>query len=293
MTWRPGSIDEAVARWSLVPDGAEHATASSRLLPVLHRGRPTMLKVPRVEEEAIGGLVLAAWDASGAATVFEVDEQAIVLERAIGGRDLPTLSRSGDDLGAVTVLCSVLRTLHASSASASERVTDRVPTLRRWFQELLAHSDPDHPPLVDDTASARFLARGRRTALRLLDATAPADAVLLHGDLHHENVLEFGPGDWRAIDPKGIVGHRAFDATALFSNPDAETAIDPARFAKRVELVARLMDLPRVVLLDWLVARSALSAVWSLQDDDRTGAETVIAVGLLAEQAVTEQARGT
>ena len=51
----------------------------------------------------------------------------------------------------------------------------------------------------------------------LLDtAGAP---VLLHGDLHHYNILAAGGGRWLAIDPKGVVGEPAFEVVALMHNP--------------------------------------------------------------------------
>lgn len=293
MTWSPGSIDAAVEHWRLVPDGELVVTPSSRLLPVTHRGRPAMLKVPLVHEEALGGQLLAAWDGAGCAAVFAGDDQAIVLERATSGRDLASLSRAGDDLGAVAILCSVLDTLHAadpaSVSTEAGRVVAELPTLRRWFRELLTDDAVALGTLLGDPASAAFLERGRRLADRLLDSTTPADVVVLHGDLHHLNLLEFAPGDWRAIDPKGVVGHRAFDATTMFGNPDRATALDPRRFAERVEVVTRSLGLSRTALLEWLVARSALSAVWSLQDGSLDDARDTVAVGRLAEDGLRSE----
>ncbi|WP_285026206.1 aminoglycoside phosphotransferase family protein [Plantibacter sp. ME-Dv--P-122b] len=290
MTWRPGGIDAAVEQWRLVRDGELIVTPSSRLLPVTHRGRPAMLKVPFVEEEALGGRLLAAWGGTGCAAVFAGDDHAIVLERATGGRDLASLTRAGDDLGAVAILCSVLDTLHtaipAPSPTDAGGVIAELPSLRRWFHELLADDTSAVGALVGDPASAAFLERGRAIAGRLLDTTTPADVVVLHGDLHHMNVLEFSPGDWRAIDPKGIVGHRAFDATALFNNPDPATARNPRLFDERVELVSRSLGLSRRVLLEWVVARSALSAVWSLQDGLLDDARVTVELGRLAEDAL-------
>lgn len=257
-----------------------------------------MLKVPLVEEEAVGGRLLAEWNGSGAAAVFEVDDQAIVLERATPARDLTALTHDGDDLEAVAIICAVLEALHAvvpadgrHDAARADTGLAELPTLRRWFRDLGQVGDATATPLTEDPASAAFLTRGWMTADRLLATTTPADVVVLHGDLHHGNVLEFAPGDWRAIDPKGIVGHRAFDATALFSNPDPQTATDASLFAARVDLVSRAMNLPRATLLEWIVARMALSAAWSLQDDDAQSADVVIRVGLIAEQALGRLSR--
>ena len=36
----------------------------------------------------------------------------------------------------------------------------------------------------------------------------PRERSVLHGDLHHDNALDFGARGWRAIDPKGLIGER-------------------------------------------------------------------------------------
>lgn len=246
-----------------------------------------MLKVPLVEEEAVGGRLLAAWNGSGAsATVFEVDDQAIVLDRAPTGRDLAALTRSGEDRAAVVILCSVMRSLHAAIPIDDPEFDPigGLPSLDHWFRELLRFDTSGRNGAPGDPASAAFIARGRLTAMRLLAATTARDTVVLHGDLHHMNVLEFASDEWRAIDPKGIVGHRGFEVGALFDNPDARSATDDVLLVQRVEVVADRLDLLPGQVLDWVVARSALSAVWSLQDGERSAAEVTIAVGLLAER---------
>lgn len=295
MEWRAGTVDAAVEQWGLVRDGDPIVTASSHLLPVTHRGRSAMLKVPLVHEEALGGRLLAAWRGEGCAAVFAADEHSVVLERAVGGRDLTSLTRADDDLGAIGVLGSVLGVLHGAVAAPAPAATTahdtgdvltELPSLDEWFRALLLTDAAALGALTDDPASAAFLGRGRILARRLLDDTTPADTVVLHGDLHHENVLEFAPGDWRAIDPKGIVGHRAFDAAAMLANPDRATAQDPRHLEQRVELLRRSLGVDRSTILAWSVARSALSAVWSLQDGVDEDARDIIAVGLLAERAL-------
>jgi streptomycin 6-kinase len=44
------------------------------------------------------------------------------------------------------------------------------------------------------------------TARELL--AKPSEVVILHGDIHRGNVLDFGPRGWLASDPKGLVGER-------------------------------------------------------------------------------------
>jgi streptomycin 6-kinase len=50
--------------------------------------------------------------------------------------------------------------------------------------------------------------------------SSPQDEVVLHGDLHHGNILDFGTRGWLAIDPKGLLGERGFDYANIFTNPD-------------------------------------------------------------------------
>jgi hypothetical protein len=45
------------------------------------------------------------------------------------------------------------------------------------------------------------------------------DVVVLHGDMHHENILKFSSRGWLAIDPKGLVGERGFDYANIFCKP--------------------------------------------------------------------------
>ena len=44
------------------------------------------------------------------------------------------------------------------------------------------------------------------------------EPVLLHGDLHHYNILSAEREPWLAIDPKGIVGAAEFDVCAFLRN---------------------------------------------------------------------------
>lgn len=90
--------------------------------------------------------------------------------------------------------------------------------------------------------------------------SSPHDEVVLHGDLHHGNILDFGTRGWLAIDPKGLVGERGFDYANIFTNPDlAEptrpVAIEPEIFTQRVNIVSEIARIERQRLLMWIVAR--------------------------------------
>lgn len=88
----------------------------------------------------------------------------------------------------------------------------------------------------------------------------------LHGDVHHDNILDFGERGWLVIDPKRLIGDRYFDYTNLFCNPDFASATDPEQFARRLAVVTEAARLDRKRLLQWLLAWCGLSAVWCLND---------------------------
>jgi streptomycin 6-kinase len=110
------------------------------------------------------------------------------------------------------------------------------------------------------------------------------DPVVLHGDIHHGNVLDAGARAWVAIDPKGLRGERTFDFVNILRNPDAATALAPGRFLREVEVVARAAALDRRRLLEWTLAFAGLSAAWRIADGERP--ELDLAVAGLAEVAL-------
>jgi len=96
-----------------------------------------------------------------------------------------------------------------------------------------------------------------------------AEPVLLHGDLHHENILDAGGGNWLAIDPKGLIGAPAYEVGALPRNPLPRlmAAPGPGRIlARRIDQLAEELALERSRLRDWALAQAVLSAWWSYED---------------------------
>jgi streptomycin 6-kinase len=109
------------------------------------------------------------------------------------------------------------------------------------------------------------------------------DVVVLHGDMHHENVLRFGSRGWLAIDPKGLVGERGFDYANIFCNPDSETATMPGRLVRQTRVVAEAAGLERSRLLAWILAWAGLSAAFSFEDGASAGCALRIAELAAAE----------
>lgn len=112
------------------------------------------------------------------------------------------------------------------------------------------------------------------------------EPVVLHGDAHHGNILDFDRRGWLAIDPKRVTGERYYDYVGVLCNPDLETCTDPERFARQLAVVIKVTGLERRRLLKWVMAHAALSAAWFLEDAERTRADRQLAVVHLARQAL-------
>jgi streptomycin 6-kinase len=260
-------FSDYLERWNLRVDGPPVMTPTSGLLPVLCGDVPAMLKVAVVEEEKLGNQLMIWWHGQGAARVLAHAESAILMPRAEAEISLGDMARSGQDDQASRVMCAVLRQLHAPRIQAPPALR----TLTEWFAPLgpAAQAHGGVLRAADDIAS-KLLAAQR-------------DVVVLHGDIHHGNVLRFGRRDWLAIDPKGIIGERGFDYANIFCNPDEGTATTPGRLARQIGVIAHAADLEPHRLLSWVLSWAGLSAAFSIAD----GASARAALRI-AEIAATE-----
>jgi streptomycin 6-kinase len=240
-----------LTRWGLTPDGAAFASLAGRLLPVRQAGAAAILKLSHASEEIAGGALMEWWGGDGAARVLARDGEALLLERATGAGSLAEMARGGDDDEATRILCAAGERLHA--ARAAPLPASLVP-LQTWFRQLWPAAEAHGGLYAKSAAAARTL------------LAEPREVGVVHGDLHHGNVLDFGPRGWLAIDPKGLVGERSYDYPHIIMNPDVQTATAPGRLARRVQVISEAAYVEPRRLLAWIVAYAGLSASWTLGD---------------------------
>jgi streptomycin 6-kinase len=146
---------------------------------------------------------LEVWDGAGAVRLLAHDpeEHALLIERCVPGTPLA----------------------EAGAETALDVFVDLLPRL--WKR-----AGPPFRPLADEAAWwVEYLPRewegsGKQFERRLLDAALEAlrelpptqgEPVLLHQDLHGENVLSAQREPWLAIDPKPLVGEREFGVAPI------------------------------------------------------------------------------
>lgn len=266
-----GSFQPWLDRWGLEPDGEPFETpyTRSRLLPVRRAGVPAMLKIAVAAEEIRGAALMEWWNGVGAAKVLARDGEALLLEHAMGSRSLLAMAETGNDDEASRIICRATRALH--TAPDRESPADLVP-LDAWFAALKARSGDGGTFTLAWRVAAELLAQ-------------PQDVAVLHGDMHHYNVLDFGLRGWLAIDPKGLVGERGYDFANIARNPNAEMIAIPERLPRQIAVIAQAADLEPRRLLCWTLAHAALSAAWCAEE----GQGAWVAVNLaFVERAAAE-----
>lgn len=249
--WRAGLADRiaaVAAAWALRPGAVLADRPATRVLGVLlPDGAQAVLKLaPPGQALEAEAAALAAMGRRGAAALLRADlaRGALLLVRACPGTPLLDLARRDDD-AATRIAARLIATLpapvppHGLFAEAAG-----------WGRALAA---PGLPRRAADRAAG---------LLRELATGAPPPR-LLHGDLHHGNILAHHEG-WLAVDPKGLLGEPAAEAACLLRNP-AEPAL-LARAPRRAAIVAEVAGLPRERVLAWGYAGAVIAAAWALED---------------------------
>jgi streptomycin 6-kinase len=264
----PALLDDVYSAWRLTPDDDTSFDMSLHWVGPVTRadGSAAVLKlgVPDDGHLAVEVAALRAYGGRGAVRLLEHDDArgAHLLERADPGTPARALVPH-DDAAALAALLSVRRALHAAPVP-SDGVLPPLSRLGRSFDGYLRRFPSDGP------LPRRLVA----TAARLfgeLCASAP-ETVVLHGDLHHENVLRSGGGSWLAIDPHGWVGDPGYDLGAILYNP--LSLDDPAMIdlvPGRLERMVAEAGMPRDRVVAWCFVKAVLSDVWNTEGSEPTG----------------------
>lgn len=124
---------------------------------------------------------------------------------------------------------------------------------------------------------------------------------LLHGDLHHENILkrkidnisgedkgrksdEAESEDWVMIDPQGIVGELEYEVGAFIRNPLFEL-LDQSNLEQlmlhRFERLSQLLNLDKQRIIDWSFVQAVLAACFTEENNNERGQNYFLVVAEL------------
>jgi streptomycin 6-kinase len=263
----PRLFAELLDEWGLARDGGDvwHGFCSLVGPVVAQDGTAAVLKISfdGDDESLHEGLALQHWRGNGAVRLLRADphRRALLLER-LERRDLTQVP----DLEACRIVADLYPRLHRPAPPQLASVTSRVT---RWLDELAAQ--PGDIPIP---------ARHRHQALSLgrdLLADPGRDRRIIHGDLHHQNVLAAPPatapvrGQWLAIDPNPMSGDPHYElAPMLWNRYDELAGAVRDGIRRRFHTLVEHAGLDEDRARAWVIVRMLLNANWSIQDAQRT-----------------------
>jgi streptomycin 6-kinase len=261
----PKRVDALLEEWRLQADGASMHGFGSLVVPVrTELGAQAVLKVSwdGDDEGLHEGLALQHWAGRGAVRLMRADphRRALLLER-LDPTDLTGLP----DNDACEIVAGLYRRLHVPALPQLRTVTSYV---EEWLEMLveLGYDGPLPRRLVDQALSL-----GRE-----LVADPASTGRMTHGDLHYENVLASDREPWLVIDPKPMSGDPHYEPAPMLWNRweelvesgDVRSGVR-RRFHTLVDVAGFDEDRAR----DWVIVRSIINAIWSIEDAVRAGRE--------------------
>jgi len=269
----PGLLADCERRWGLRV-GPPFTLSYNYVAPAVRAdGTEVVLKLGVPHRELCSeAAALRVYAGRGSVQLLDADLERgiLLLERLQPGTPLLAL---GDDAAATAIAAQVMRDLWqpVPPQHAFRAVSDWAAGLGQLRARFSGGSGP---------LPARLVALAAGLFADLLPSQAAP--VVLHGDLHHWNIVAAQRRPWLALDPKGILGEPAYEVGAWLRNPlpGLLAMPNPARIqARRVAQFAEALDLDRRRLAAWGVAQAVLSAWWSIEDHG--GADALACAELL------------
>jgi len=222
-------------------------------------GNSVVLKVGVPNAELTSEIqALRLYDSNGAVRLldFDTEKGALLMEQLIPGHSLSTLSEPANDEDMTRIAARVMRQLwRPLPAGHTFATVGQWPSGLKRLRERFDGGTGPFPKRLVEMAECLF-------DELLSSASTP---VLLHGDLHHMNILK-SQDTWKAIDPKGVAGEPCYDVCALLLNPNVRFSTDVQIQRRRLEILAEELSLDSQRMRGYAVAHAVLSAWWGFED---------------------------
>lgn len=194
----------------------------------------------------------------GAVKVLNFDKtlRAMLLEKLDPGKHLKEIF-AGDKQAAVEIAVELMKKLLREPPADSGFLR-----LEVWFENFFRKAENTKFP-------QEYTEKTREIFYYFNDST---QKFLLHGDLHHENILSAEREAFLVIDPKGIIGEIGYEISVFLNNhlwwladePDVRKQLNYA-----VEKFSEAFGIEKSDLKKWAFAQIVLSAWWTFEDNGK------------------------
>ena len=255
----PNFVNQIADYWQLSNLQVLPNLSYNRVLSCIQNQKSVMLKICFCKKELQSEVnALQAFAGHGCINLlaYNVELGALLLQNVTPGTSLKTLFPN-QDAQAVKIISNVITNLQCAPVPGH----GEFQTVSDWLKTLEKNWD----------IPQKYIEKARNLSKQLLATTTKQ--VLLHGDLHHDNILLCEQTQWIAIDPKGVIGDPVYEVGASIRNPipellensDAKNIIQ-----NRINLFANLLNFDYKRIYDWSYVQAVLSACWAIEDGHDT-----------------------
>lgn len=247
----PTLVHEACRSWGLNPGAPFSDGYCSLALPVqLEVGSPAVLKIQFPDRESEHeAAALTAWNGNGAVRLLDHAPalHALLLERCLPGTYLSELDH--DD--AIQVLVELLPRL---AVSVDEPFTTLREEAEHWIVQLDERWERAGRPFERELVD-------RALDVLRTQSQDQGPQVLVHQDLHPDNVLRAEREPWLVIDPKPLVGEMEFAVAPIVRA--GEIGRSPELIRRRLDILCTELGLDWERTVNWTFAQTM---AWSFED---------------------------
>lgn len=216
---------------------------------------PVLLKIPNSDsDEVFSSEALKHFAGHGSVRCFDTWNNGLLLERAVPGHDLESMSLS-EDHRATQIIAEVISKLDSSGQPNNATCFTTLEAWQTSFDRYIGGCS-----LIPQEMVA--LAKSEFNSL----CDSQTEVVLLHADLHHKNILFDKNRGWLAIDPKGVIGEPAIEVCAALRNP-LKNKVAIEKLQTRAKIFSHYLKLDYQRIMRWCFALAVLSALWFYEDD--------------------------
>lgn len=252
----PSHLTQLSAKWNLrflnvMPDLTYNFVGLVEIIPA---GEHAIIKMgPRRKNIATEVQLLQCFNQSVPKIYWHDEEHyAFLMERLEPGDSLKTLVKAGQDDAATRLLCQTIRELQSHQYKQAEFT--HISELAKSLSVLKNR--------LDD----RIVSKAESLFHEL--TTDSTQDVILHEDLHHDNILSSGL-TWKVIDPHGYVGDPVFEVGSMIYNfwdcfPHDRSIAEVVE--RRLHILAEELPFDPQRIKAWAFCKTALSIAWTVED---------------------------
>ena len=208
----PSILRQCCDKWGLtLGQPTEEIKVNYIAYIALGNGAEAVLKVGVPHDDFSAAMeALAIYEGRGINRLIDCDKalNAMLLERLRPGKMLDSVENAHEQS---EITAHILQNLHETPPPSNHTLPHFMDWMRSAFADAKSCEDSDRARGYIDQ-----IPRVESMMGILMEPDEPQ--ILLHGDLHHWNILSDADRGWMAIDPKGVIGASCLDVGRFINN---------------------------------------------------------------------------